>query len=98
MFGVLQGERESDDEAVDSQGIPGWDRVNKLAEALLSLSGLVVTNAQARNIKALYDSLVDPDKKPLIFKPHLIRKPRGRFARQKGSHHSGHVGVEAMKK
>lgn len=39
------------EEAVDSRGIPGWDRVDRLARALLSLSGICVTNSQAREIQ-----------------------------------------------
>ena len=45
-------------ESVDSRGIPGWDRVDRLARALLSLSGLSVTNTQASQIQHLYTTLV----------------------------------------
>ena len=32
--------------AVDAHGIPGWDKVDALARALLSCSGLSVTNEE----------------------------------------------------
>lgn len=86
--------QEDDDDAVDSHGIPGWDRVDRLARALIGLSGLAITNSQAREIKKLYNDLLPYDKKPLAFEP-ITRKPsHGRFARSK----SGHVGVEQMKR
>ena len=50
-------------EAVDSQGIPGWEKVDRLARALLCLSGLCVTNTQAAEIQQLYSKLLDYDKK-----------------------------------
>ena len=40
-------------ESLDSRGIPGWDKVDKLAHALTDLSGLSVTNIQAQEIKTL---------------------------------------------
>ena len=36
-----------DDEAVVYRGIPGWEKVDRLAKVLLDLKGLCVTNAQA---------------------------------------------------
>ena len=81
--------------AVDAHGIPGWDKVDALARALLSCSGLSVTNEEARNIKKLYGALHDFDKKPLSFTPRP--RPgalRGRFGRSK----SGHTTIEQMKR
>lgn len=49
-------------------GILGWERVDRLAIALLDLSGLCVTNSEAREIQHLYDKLLEFDKKPLVFK------------------------------
>ena len=51
------------DEAVDSQGIPGWEKVDRLARALLRPRGLCVTNLQAAEIQQLYSELLDYDKK-----------------------------------
>ena len=89
-----------DDEALDAHSIPGWTHVDALAQALLALEGLCVTNAQAREIKCLYDALSPHDKRPLLFKPRPRRPSTGSFARSKqGSlHKSGHVGVDAMKR
>ena len=50
-----------------TRGIPGWDRVDKLTAALLKLSGLCVTNAQASEIQALYRNLLEHDRKPLTY-------------------------------
>uniref|UniRef100_UPI00358E8398 uncharacterized protein n=1 Tax=Myxine glutinosa TaxID=7769 RepID=UPI00358E8398 len=94
---VVDEEVEEDsEESVDAKGIPGWDKVDKLAQALVELSGLCVTNAQAKIIKSLYGQLVDYDTRPLIFKARVRNPPSGRFARMKGS--SGHFGVEAVKR
>ena len=65
-----------------------------LAQALISLSGLSVSNSEAREIKRLYDDLLPYDKEPLRFKPLPCRPSRGRFARSK----SGHVGIDQMKR
>ena len=81
--------------SVDSRGIPGWDKVNKLARALLSLSGLSVTNAQATQVQHLYEELVAFDKRLLVFQPRAHPPPRGRFGRTKGG---SHIGVEYMKR
>ena len=59
----------SDEEALDAHGIPGWDKVDVLARALLQLEGLCVTNAQAREIQALYQDLPEHDCKPFAYKP-----------------------------
>ena len=37
-----------------SHGIPGWDKVDQLASALLNLSGYSVSNRDADVIKGLY--------------------------------------------
>ena len=82
---------------MDSRGVPGWDKVDKLAEALINMEGLFVTNAQAEVVKQLYDNLLDYDKEPLKYHP-MYQTPRsthGRFARK---YRSGHVGVETMKR
>lgn len=56
---------ETQEEAVDSRGVAGWNRVDQLARALLRLSGLSVTNSQAREIQRLYEDLMSFDKRPL---------------------------------
>jgi hypothetical protein len=85
------------DEAVDSQGIPGWEKVDRLARALLRPRGLCVTNLQAAEIQQLYSELLDYDKKPLTFQPRKMKPTRGRFARRK-QYRVGHVGIEAVKR
>jgi hypothetical protein len=76
---------------VDASGIPGWDKVGKLANALLALDSHV-TNKQAGEIKQLYLNLDEYDKKPLMFSPRY-KKAKGRFLKKKKT---GHVGTEAM--
>lgn len=88
-------EEEESEEAVDSRGIPGWDRVDKLARALIKLRGLCVTNTQASEIKKLYHNLLAFDKRPLVFSRRALQAPRGRFARSKGQ---AIIGVDHMKK
>lgn len=91
----IQGETEEQDEiAVDSQGLPGWDKVDKLAEALINLQGLFVTNSQAQVVKRLYKNLLDYDKEPLKYPAiYQTHSTRGRFAHK---YCLGHVGVESM--
>lgn len=89
-------EETNDDEAVDSRGIPGWDKVDDLAKALIGLSGLSVTNSQAKEIKRLYLNLLEFDKRPLMFKSGPYRPPKGRFGRTKRL--GGHVNVDSMKR
>ena len=92
-----QGETEEQDEiAVDSQGLPGWDKVDKLAEALINLQGLFVTNSQAQVVKRLYKNLLDYNKEPLKYPAiYQTHSTRSQFARK---YCSGHVGVESMKR
>ena len=82
--------------ARDALGIAGWDRVDKLAEALVATSGLGITDQQAVRIRELYSELLPYDKKPITFRQRLMRPSRGRFARSKNR--SGHVSVEAVKR
>jgi hypothetical protein len=72
-------------------GIPGWDKVGKLASALLALDGHV-TNKQATEIARLYHNLEDYDRKALVFTP-IAKKANGRFLKKKAS---GHIGTEPM--
>jgi hypothetical protein len=48
--------QEDEEAAVDALGIPGWDKVGKLASALLALDGHV-TDKQAAEITQLYPNL-----------------------------------------
>ena len=80
---------------MDSRGIPGWDKVHRLADALLGLTQLYVTESDAKTIKHLYDDLVDFDKRSLRFQPRPLKPSRGRFARSK---RSSHVGLDHMKR
>jgi hypothetical protein len=90
MFVVVLTQ-EDEDEAVDALGIPGWDKVGKLATALLALDGHV-TNKQVAEITQLYHNLDEYDKKALAFPPRY-KKAKGRFLKKKSS---GHIGTEAM--
>lgn len=80
-------------EAVHSQGLPGLDKVLKVAEALINMEGLF---AQDEVLKRLYDNHLDYNKVPLKC-PAIYQKDstRDQFARK---YHSAHVGVETMKR
>ena len=98
---TLEKEIEPEMEAVekdsrDSRGISGWDRVDKLARALVNLSGLCVSTSEAKEIERLYDDLIDYDKRPLVFQPVVHRPPKGCFARSKRS--SGYPTIDHMKR
>lgn len=88
---------EDADDALDARGIPGWGKVDALTVALIRLSGLSVTNSQAKEIKHLYENPHNYHKRPLVFKPRPVKRTRGRFARSKEKR-SGHVTVQAMKR
>lgn len=78
-------------------GYPGWDKVDALAHALLSLKGLSVKASQVESIKRLYDNLTEFDKRPLQFSP-LVKasRLRGRFARSRSQ--SGHISIDCVKR
>ena len=63
-----EDEKSERDEAVDSQGIPGWEKVDCLTRTLLHLSGLCVTNTRAAEIQQVYSELLDYNK-TLTFQP-----------------------------
>ena len=77
-------------DAVDSRGIGGWDKVDRLAHALLELRGRAITNREADDIIHLYDDLAEFDKRPLMFERRPLARPHGRFARSK-ENRSGHI-------
>ena len=78
--------------AADAAGLPGWDKVNKLAEVLLTVTSYV-TDAQIDKIKQLYDDLEEFDRRPLKFPPRY-KKAKGRFKQTKNR--SAHIGIEAL--
>ena len=71
-------------EVLDSRGILGWDTVEKLAKALLSLKGLSMSEDQAKVISSLYDQLDSHNKKPLVYSKRYSHKTRGWFAISRG--------------
>ena len=87
-----------DNEVTDSCDIPGWDKVDALAVALIEPTGLSVTPAQAETIIQRYGALLEYDKQPIQFQQTLQQKPlRGRFARIR-QYRVGHVSLEKMKR
>ena len=56
---VSTREESVEPESGDSKGIPGWDRVDKLAKALIRLS---LKSAHASEIHKLYSNLIEFDK------------------------------------
>jgi len=87
-----------EDIATGSNSIAGWDKVDKLASALVnSNSGLCLKQSEADDVVRLYKDLVEYDKRPLQF--DKTKKPsKGRFASSKEEPSSSHVNVENMKR
>ena len=83
--------------SVYSRGVPGRDKVEKLAAALINMERLFVTNVQAEEVKKLCDNLLDYDKEPLKYPP-MYQTPRSTHGRFSRKYRSGHVGVETMKR
>jgi len=67
-------------------GFAGWDKVDKLAQALFALSVLSIPTSQASNIVVLFDNLEDHEYHSLA--------TDGRFGKSKG----GHVTLDLQKK
>ena len=92
----MEQDSEDRDTAIDSLGIPGWDKVDALATvtALLELTGLSVKSAQVEHIKELYANLPLYNKKPLSFES----KRKKAMTSQSKCHRSGHVSEEVVKR
>ena len=67
----------------DSKGIPGWDKVDRLARALMKVKGISLSDEQTKTIGTLYNDLDEFDKKPIQFESVVRKAPRGRFASKK---------------
>ena len=71
--------------ATDSKGIPDWEEVDALAQALLSLTGIRLTDDDAKRIEKRFSCLNEYDKKPLVYKVVLCKPAKGKFcARKRG--------------
>ena len=83
---------------MDTHGIPGWDKVDRLAEALANSSGVGFTDSQAAEIERLY-RLLDPyDLQPLpLAIVHSSRPSTSRFCRT-SSKRFGQIGMQNMKR
>ncbi|XP_062308973.1 uncharacterized protein LOC134013581 [Osmerus eperlanus] len=73
--------------AVDEHGMPGMDRVDRLAECLVELrhqTNMTLHNQQVSNIVGLWQDLLDYDKQRVVFAArHLDRLIKGRFRHKK---------------
>ena len=83
------------DDAIDSRGIPGWGKVDALAQSLIRGKGVSISNQAAEEIVARFQDLTEYDKRAMVYQQVNIRKSHGRYGRTK---RSTHVGVEAMKR
>ena len=54
---------DDDDDALDANAILGWQRVDRLAEALLDLKGLTVSEGDYTVLVELFEDLLPYDKK-----------------------------------
>ncbi|MEQ2189554.1 hypothetical protein GOODEAATRI_026422, partial [Goodea atripinnis] len=86
---------------VDESGIPGLDRVDRLAEYLVDLrnkTSLTLNNQEVSSIVALWQNLQDYDKQRVIFAArHLNRLNTGRFRSPK-KRKEFTPGVESVKR
>ncbi|KAL0195370.1 hypothetical protein M9458_008942, partial [Cirrhinus mrigala] len=77
------GQEDVEEMAVDSQNVPGYQHVDRLAEYLVDLRGhtaLSLTNQEANNIIALWQNLDDRDKQWVVYAArHQKRLLSGRF-------------------
>ncbi|XP_073689484.1 uncharacterized protein [Garra rufa] len=77
------GQKDDEEMAVDSQNVPGYQHVDRLAEYLVDLRGhtaLSLTNQEANTIIALWQSLDDQDKQRVVYAArHQKRLLSGRF-------------------
>lgn len=75
-------------ESVDSKGIPGWDRVDRLASYLVHLESddtLSLTDIQVADLIALYGRLNPYDRERTVYSPrHKKKQIHGRFKSTKG--------------
>ena len=85
-------------DAVDSRGIPGWDKVDKLATYLLTLQGLALKTDQVGAIIDLYNCLHTFDQKRMcLYQPRYKEKQvQGHFKCKRAS--SVTLGVEATQR
>ena len=67
----------------DPHGIPGWDKVDALAKALLQTTGVSLTPQGASEIIKLWSGLEPYDKRPVTYAPIHQASPTGRFARNR---------------
>ena len=85
---------ETANDCTDTRGIPGWNKVDLLARALIDQSECSITNKEATRILKLYENLDEFDRRPMAFEPVAMKPASGRYQRSK----SGHVGVDAVKR
>lgn len=77
---------------MDNTGITGWERIDELADALISINGLSVTRADAERIIKCYNNLSQYDKRPLMFTPQVNRLDKSKKKT------TGHTTVEMIRR
>lgn len=63
---------------IDLRSIPWWDKLDKLAAALVNSTSLSVAKSEAENVVRLYEDLSDFDKIPLKY-TRILKPSRGCF-------------------
>ncbi|XP_066915572.1 uncharacterized protein [Clytia hemisphaerica] len=84
------------DDSTDSRGIPGWQKIDHLAKALIETKGISLSSSEKTHIVQLYHNLEEFDKKPLKYEATKKKSTKGRFARRNGNGEAGHVKVTEM--
>ena len=82
--------------SIDTRGIPEWNKVDRLARYLIGLEDISLTNQEANHIVDLYSDLDTYVKKPVTYKPMLLRPSSGRYGRSK--HRTEDSGKTTMKR
>ena len=86
---------ENTSSSTDALGIPGWEKVDALAQSLLKAKGLSISDSDATEIVRLYNQLDDYDKKPLEYISIPKKTNRGKFCKRK---RGGFEDVERMER
>lgn len=80
----------------DYKGTPGWNRVDALADELVKLEGLSMTDNDIQHLHHLYGSLDEFDKRPIKYTPRYPKSSKGRLCHK--AHRSGHIKVDAVRR
>ena len=85
---------EESNESIDSLGIPGWDKVDRLAKALIDQEGISLSREASNVIIRLYQQLDPYDRRQMKYEKIKMKPATGRYLRKRKSG----AGVVAMRR